>query len=118
MQHATFFPAETDRYRTYEVKLSKGEYGDRYNVSIDGEHLGWILKDTDGKTWIAYTSRNDDDRFKGYQVAWTLTRKEALDELLFWLKQNDWRIDRYGIEGRRFDSLPFTAITEDEWMEA
>jgi hypothetical protein len=67
--------------RTIEVPVEyrKGSYSQRYELYIDGVHIGWVVKS--GKFWEAYIVG---EQFDGYQrhVASETTRRDAVDWLV------------------------------------
>lgn len=120
MKVATVHPGNEDKYRLYTVSLERDSYNtSRYSVFVDGEYLGWVTRE-DTNEWAFRTTRHL-KTVKGEVIAYGATRKGALQEALETLPRYDNRLDNFKVEyfeARRFDALPYEAVTEDEWMEA
>lgn len=75
---------------TVPVEIRKGSYSGRYELYIDGTHIGWVLKHHDG-LWHGYLSKEQlglREDYKGHQAALSKTRRDAMEELVFRLSLN------------------------------
>lgn len=73
------------------VEYRKGSYSGRYELHVDGTHVGWTHRNDYGSNrglWSAYavtTQLGLNDDFSGQQVGLGRSRREATDELVYHL---------------------------------
>ena len=71
---------------TAEMTITKGD--SRYNIAVNGTHVGWTYKQSDGR-WTVRIATTDGYKFENGKavVLGEVSRKDALSEFAFWLTQ-------------------------------